>query len=94
MAKSVAPFHDLDDATFDQESGIETVNPSTTIGNAAFCHFATLSVQQVRDGFQGRGLPRPIGAEERHNPAFRNFERYTLEYQDDVVIDHFDIIDP
>ena len=54
---------------------------------------AALGMQQVGDRLQRRGLAGAVGAEQRHDAALRHVERHALEHQDDVVVDHLDIVD-
>src|SRR5439155_26403062 len=93
MAEAVAPFHDLNDATTHQQRWVEAVHPLTPILNAALGDLAPLGTQQIRDSLERGGLPSPVGPEESDNRSFGHFERHAFQYQDDVVVDHFDITD-
>ena len=54
---------------------------------------AALGVQQVGDRLQRGGLAGAVGAEQRHDAALRHRQRHALEHQDDVVVDHLDIVE-
>ncbi len=54
---------------------------------------AALRMQQIGDRLQRRCLARTIGAEKRYNSTPRHIQRYTLQHEDNVIVDNLDIVD-
>jgi hypothetical protein len=54
--------------------------------------FTVFGLEQPGDRFQRRRLAGAIGAEQRHDRAFRHIETQSAQHQDDVVIHHLDVV--
>ncbi len=63
------------------------------IGDRAFGHLAAFGMQQVRNGLQRRGLARAIAAQKRRDPALGHRQADAFQHEDDVIVDHLDIVD-
>ena len=74
-------------------SGERVVHFIAVEQDRALGDFAALGMQQVRDRLQGRGLAGAVGAEQRDDAAARHLERHALEHEDDVVVDHLDVVE-
>ena len=64
------------------------MQPRRTLGD-----IATLGVQQDGDRLQRGGLAVAIGAQQCHDPSPWHLKRHSLEHQDDVIVNDFNIID-
>ena len=53
---------------------------------------AALGAQQVGDRLQRRRLAGAIGAQQRGDATGRHRQRHALQHQDDVVVDHLDVV--
>ena len=53
---------------------------------------AVLRFEQPADGPQGGCLAGPVGAQKRHDAAFRHAEADPAQHLDDVVVDNLDIV--
>ena len=86
-------FHDLDAAAPHELVRREVLDLGPVEYDRALGDVAALGVQQIGDRLERRGLAGTIGAEQRDDPAFRHLERHALEHQDDVIVDHLDVVD-
>ena len=59
----------------------------------ALCDLAALGAQQVRDSLESGRLAGPVRPKDRHDAAARDGERDALQHEDDVVVDHLDVVD-
>jgi hypothetical protein len=50
-------------------------------------------MEQVGDRLEGRRLAGPVGAQQGDDAALRHVKRDALQDQNDVVVDHFDVVD-
>ncbi len=93
MLKAMPPFHYLHHALFDQIRGHEILYPLTAVGDRTLGHLATLGFQQVGNRLERCGLARAIAAQEGRYSAFGHVEADTLEHENDVIVDHLDVVD-
>jgi hypothetical protein len=93
MGEAVAPFHHLDAAAPHQLAGRERVHLAAAEHDRPFGHRAALGGEQVGDRLERGRLAGTVGAEQRHDLALGHLERDAFEHQDDVVVDHLDIVD-
>ena len=93
MAEAVAALHDLDAAAADELAGREPVDARAHELDGALRHLAALRQQQVGDGLQRRRLAGAVGAEQRHDGALGHGQRHALQHEDDVVVDHLDVVE-
>ena len=93
MLETVPAFHDLHHATLDQFVRAQRFNFIPVVDDRAFRHLATFGMQKIGNSLQGRRLTCPIGAQNCHNAALRHLKGNTLQDQNDVVVNHFDVVD-
>jgi len=56
--------------------------------------FAALRPQQVGDRLEGGGLAGAIRAKQQQLFVLpSSLERYALQHEDDVIVDHLDVVD-
>ena len=92
MLEAVPPLHDLDDTLPDQIRGGQRVDALALVEDRSLGHFTPFGAQQVGDGLQGRGLAGAVGAEEGDDAPLRQLEGDALQHENDVVVDHLDIV--
>ena len=61
--------------------------------DGAFGHLAALGGQKIGDRLERGRFAGAVRAQQRHDLALGNLERHPFEHEDDVIIDHFDIVD-
>ena len=86
-------FHHLDAAAPHQFVRRQRLHLGALEHDRALGDLAALGMQQIRDRLQRRGLAGAIGAEQRDDAALVDVERDALQHQDDVVVEHLDIVD-
>ncbi len=92
MTKAVTAFHDLRQATLDQGIRRKLIDALTVEFNATLGHVTTLAAQQCRDGFQCGRFASAVRSHQRHDFAAWYRERDAFQHQDDMVINHLDVI--
>ena len=90
--EAAAAFHHLDAAALHQLVRRARMHLLAVELDRALGDLAALGMQQVGDRLQRRGLARTVGAQERDNAALGNAERHALQHQDDVAVDHLDVV--
>ena len=93
MGEAVAAFHHLDQAAPHHVRRREPVDGLAVEFDAALGHVAAFGAQQVGDRLQRRGLAGAVGAEEGNDAPFGNRQRHAPQHQDDVIVDHLDVVD-
>ena len=88
----MASFHNLDNAAAHHFGGICLVNPFAAVRHHAFSHFATFRLKQIGNGFQSGRFARSVSAQKCSDTAFGDTQGYALKNQNNVVIDHLDIV--
>ena len=73
--------------------GRQVLHLSTLEYDRALGDVAALGVEQIGNRLQRRRLAGAVGAEQRDDAALWHVERHALEHQDDVIVDHLDIVD-
>src|SRR3990172_1746277 len=61
-------------------------------GDLALGEVTAVDVEQTTDHPQCRGLPGAVGAEEGHDLAVGDLEGDAAQHEDDVGVDHFDVL--
>ena len=92
VGDDAAALHHLEDAAADDLVGIDAVDALAVEHDLAARDLAVLGLEQSGDRLQRRRLARAIGAEQRDDRAFRHLEAQAAQHQDDVVIDHLDVV--
>jgi hypothetical protein len=59
----------------------------------AFGDLAALRFQQVRNGLERGRFARAIAAQKRSDPALGHAQADTFQHQNDVIVDHLDVVD-
>ncbi len=93
MREALAAFHHLDAAASHQLVRRKVLHFGAVEQDRALGDVAAFGMQQVGDRLERGGLAGAVGAEQRDDAAPRHVERDALEHQDDVIVDHFDIVD-
>src|SRR5262249_4146327 len=86
--------HDLHDAAATDVLRVQAVDATAHELDAAVGHAAVLGLEQTGDRLQRRGLPRPVGPEERHDLPLGDLERQPFQDEDDVAVDDLDVVQP
>src|SRR3546814_4870215 len=73
-------------------SGGQRIDAGAIQLDRALGDLATLRAQQVGDRLQGGGLARTVGAQQGDDTAARDLQRNPFQHQDDVVVDHLDVV--
>ena len=92
MLEAMPAFHHLDDPLLDQNGRVQIRYRCAAIQDAAFCHLAAFGMQQIGDRLQRCRLASAIAAKKGGNATFWHLQRYALQHQNDVIVDHLDII--
>ena len=92
MFEAMPALHDLDDALLHQLSRGQLVDTFALEFDAALGDISALGSQQVGNRFQGCGFTGAVGSEQGDDALLGNLERYAFQYQDDVIVDHLDVI--
>ena len=92
MLEAMPAFHHLAHAHPHQLVGRQLVDALALELDRALGHVAALGRQQVGDRLERRALARAVGAEQRDDLALRHFQRHALQHEDDVVVDHLDVV--
>ncbi len=74
-------------------SGYLLVDPLPQETDLTVRHLSVFGFEQAGNGLQGGGFAGAVVAEDRHDLALLNLKGQPFEHQDDVVIDHFDVVD-
>ena len=61
--------------------------------DAALGDVAAFRAQQVGDRLERRGLAGAVGAEKSDDAPLGNRQRHATQHQDDVIVDHLDVVD-
>ena len=93
MLKGTPPFHHLDNTQFYNLRCIELINAPSVKLHGPFCHLATLRLDQIRDGLEGRALAGAIGAEQRGDLSLIYVEGDTFEDKYYVLVNDLNIVD-
>ena len=93
MAEAVAALHHLDAAAPYQFIRREILHLLAGEHDRALGDVAALGMQQIGDRLQRGGLAGAVGAQERDDAALRHRKRHALQHQDDVIVDHLDVVD-
>ena len=93
VAETMPALHHLNHTFFDKVGRRHLIDAFALELDTAFGHVAAFGAEQVGDGLQSRRFAGPVGAEQRDDLALGHFERHALEHQNDVIVDHLDIID-
>jgi len=93
MLEHAATLEHLGDAERGDVERAHCIDASFAELDRALGDLAALRMQQIGDRLQRRCLARTIGAEKRDNSAPRHIQRYTLQHEDDVIVDNLDIVD-
>ena len=64
---------------------IKVMEPSATLPSS--------DLKQSGNGLQGGGFPGAVAAQDGHDLTFLDLKGKALQYQDDVVINDFDVVD-
>ncbi|KAG1076953.1 hypothetical protein G6F40_017214 [Rhizopus arrhizus] len=75
-------FHHLHDAALDEFGRRQPFDALAAVLDMALGDVAALALEQVRDGAQGRGLARAVGAQQRDDGALRHCQRNVLQCAD------------
>src|SRR3546814_969545 len=92
VLEAVAPLHHLHHAGFYQVVGGQRIDAGALQLDRALGDLATLRAQPVGDRLQGGGLARTVGAQQGDDTAARDLQRNPFQHQDDVVVDHLDVV--
>ena len=94
VAEAVAAFQHLDAAAPHQVVGREALDALALEFDRTLGHLATLGMEQVETALRVVVLAGAVGAENGDDAAPRHVQGDALQNQDDVIVDHFDIVDP
>jgi hypothetical protein len=92
VLEAMPSFHDLAHAHAHELVGGELVDALAPEFDRALGHIAALGGEQVGDRLQRGALASAVRAEQRHDPALGHFQRYALQHQDHVVVNHLDVV--
>ena len=93
LGQDAPALHDLGQAPGDDAGRVETVDPLVVEADLAFGDAPPVDGQEPRDGAQERGLARPVGAEQGHDPAFRQAQADPTQDEDRIVVDDLEVLD-
>src|SRR6266446_1755484 len=93
VLEDVPAFHHLHDAPPDDLRRVLSLDGLPEKLDAALAHVSPLRPQQSRDGLEGGALAGPVGPEEGDDTSLGDGERHPLQHEDDVIIDHLDVVD-
>ena len=93
VLEDVPAFHHLHDAAPDDLRRVFSLDGLPEKLDAALAHVSPLRPQQSRDGLEGGALAGPVGPEEGDDASLGDGERHPLQHEDDVIIDHLDVVD-
>ena len=93
MDEDAAALHDLDDAAPDDLGRVPPVDRLALELDPALGDVAPLGAEQTRDGLEGGRLAGAVGPEEGDDAPRGDPERDALQHQDDVIVDHLDVVD-
>src|SRR5262249_18840393 len=93
MGEAVASFHHLNATASYQFVRAQRMHLCPGEHDRTFGDFAALGEQEVRDRLERGRLAGAVGPQQRNDLALGNLERDALEDEDDVVVDHLDIVD-
>ena len=92
VGDDAATLHYLDDAAADDLVGIDAVDALAFEDDIAAGDLAVFGLEQTGDRLQRRRLARAVSAKQCDNRPFRHLKAQPAQHQDDVVIDHLDIV--
>src|SRR4029453_2920340 len=90
----LAPFHDLHDAPAADDFRVLAGDALSHELDAAAGHPPVLGLEQTGDRLQRRRLAGAVGAEERDDLPLGDFQRESLEDEEDVSVDYLDVVQP
>ena len=88
-----AAFHHLEDSPPHQLFRIEGVDALPLEVDLAVGDLSVFRFEQTRNRFQGRCLAGAVVSQDGDDLALVHGQRHALQHQDDVVVDHFDVVD-
>ncbi len=91
--KNTPSFHYLEDTVLDNILRILFINNFTHELDSSVGHFPFFRFQQAGYRFQGGGFTGPIGTQQGDNLSLGNLKGHPFQNQDDLVIDHFNVVD-
>ena len=92
VGDDAAAFHHLENAAADDLVGIDAVDALAVEHDVAAGDFAILGLEQAGDRLQRGRLAGAVGPQQRDDRALGHFEAEAPQHQDDVVIDHLDVV--
>ncbi len=93
VLEAAATFHHLDNAAFDQLVRARLVDPFAAILDGALGDVPALRPEQIGDRLQSGRFAGTVGPEEGDDAPLGYLEGYALQHQDDVIVDHLDVVD-
>jgi hypothetical protein len=93
VREAMAPLHHLDAAPSHELVGGARMHLFAVEDDGAFGYFATLGGQKIGDRLERGRFAGAVRAQQRDDLALGNLKRHALEHEDDVIVDHLDIVD-
>jgi hypothetical protein len=93
MLEAAAALHDLNDTALHQFRRRELVGALAFELDGTLGDITALGLEQIGNCFECGRLTGAIAPEEGNYAPLGNLERNALQHQDDVIVDHLDVVD-